>query len=423
MRVSRLVLTAAVGCLLALAGASPAGAVLKIDRSFGVNGAVEPSVPGHEDLAFLGMTAGPRGSVYLLACDKECNRGIRVLRLRGDGTQDPTYGTEFGTAPLGRGTAEVAVDSQGRLLAAVANGAATTVERFDTQGRPDQSFGDGGAVHVDCECLGELILEPAGPERILVGRERSVDFYPPGGGEAVNRVEFHFWRLGEDGSLDPTYGSGGSSLVDVDGAYGESIFSKVSFTRSDGPTVLTGVSDKGGIYVQRVAASGRQDLAFAARTQRALAGLRPPDRRVPSYVSSVIPRAKGGFDVLGTTDGFTGFVLRFHRSGKLDRRFGDGGLRLLPYFIRSAAIGKGGKVFATGSDSTASYGSVAFWLRPQGGIERVGGRPRVIHLRTWEANQSTVAVLRGRRPIVFNTGFEFCRSVCGATPKLIRFRG
>jgi Domain of unknown function (DUF5122) beta-propeller len=423
VRVRRLILAVTVGCLLALVSATSAAAALRVDRSFGGDGIVEPSVPGHDELAFLGMTAGPRGSVYLLACDKECKNGIRVLRLRADGTQDPTYGTEFGTVPLGTGTAKIAVDSAGRLLAAVSDGTSIAVERFDSQGRPDPSFGDAGRVRLDCDCLGELLLEPAGPERILVGRERSVDFYPPEGGEAVNRVEFHFWRLRGDGSLDPTFGSGGVSVVNVDGAYGESIFSKASFTRPDGPTVLAGVSDRSGIFVQRVAASGMRYLGFAAHTQRDLAGLRPGKGKAPSFVSSVVPRARGGFDVLGTTDGFTGFVLRFRKSGKLDRSFGKDGLRQLPYFVRSAAIGKRGRVFAIGGGAAAGEGSAAFWLRPAGGIERVAGSPRVVHLRAWNANQSTVAVLRGRRPIVFNTGFDFCRYACRAAPKLIRFVG
>lgn len=422
MRISRLVLAVTVGCLVGLVFAGPAAATLKIDRSFGGNGVVEPSFPGLEDLSYLAMTAGPHGSVYLLACDRTCDKGIRALRLRADGTQDPTYGAEYGTAPLGTGTAELTVDASGRLVAAVADGGSIAVERFDARGRPDRSFGDGGTVRIECDCLGELILEPVGGGKVLVGRERSVDAYPPGGGETVNRVEFHFWRLMGDGSLDPTYGSGGLSLVNVDGSYGESTFSKASFTRPSGPTVLTGASDQGGIYVQRVAANGAQDTEFAARTQRALLSLKRPQGAVPRFVSSVIPRAKGSFDVLGSTDGFTGFILRFLRSGKLDRSFGDDGLKLLPYFIRSAAIGEQGRVFATGGGA-GEEGSVAFWLRPKGGIERVAGGPRVIRLKAWDPNQSTVAVLRGRRPIVFNTGFEFCRFTCIATAKLIRFAG
>jgi len=423
VRFSRSILAAITALAVCLVVAAPASAVLRVDRSFGANGVVKPQAGDPEIDSILQMALGPRGGIYLLACDGSCSQGTKVVRLRRDGGRDLSYGSGLGAVPLGSAQeTRITVDSSGRLVAALTTGGTIVVQRFDANGAPDLNFAGDGAVEIECGCDGESILEPAGPGQILVGRENSLDVYPPGEG-TVNRIEFHLWRLREGGGFDLSYGVGGANLVNIDRAYGGSMFSKVSFTRASGQTLLAGLNDTQGIFVHRLAKNGKDDLAgFAARTQRALAGLRSPQGQIPSFVTSIIPRAKGGFDVLGNTDGFSGFILRFRQSGHLDRRFGNNGLELLPYVLRSAALGNRGRVFAVGSGQGAD-GSLVFWLRRDGTIERAGGRPRVLRLSAWDPSQSTAGVQRGVRPVVFNKGYDFCRYVCTAHPKLIRFAG
>lgn len=425
MRISRrIVLAAVIACLAAVTAAAPAAASLKVDRSFGIGGIVKPQLPGQELHSIIQMAVGPRGAIYLLVCDSSCSGGTRVMRLRADGTPAEDYGSEFGTAPVGGGSdVRIAVDSFGRVVAARVEAGSVVVQRFDTRGKPDPSFGVGGAMRIDCNCLGELILETDGEGRILVGRESSFDFYPPGTGETIHRTEFRLWRLLDNGGLDAGYGTGGEAVADVDRSHGESIFTKASLTRPGGLTLLAGVGETPTIYAQRVTPNGAQDLGFASRTTHALEGLRPVAGRVPSSVTAILPRRKGRFDLVGSTDSFATFILRFRGNGTLDRGFGRDGMRLLPYSVRAVALDRRGRMFAI-AGAAGEEGSVAFRLRPNGAFERSGGAPRIVHLKGWEASQSSVAVQRGRHPLVFNTGYEFCRYACGvAHPKLIRFRG
>jgi hypothetical protein len=116
-------------------------------------------------------------------------------------------------------------------------------------------------------------------------------------------------------------------------------------------------------------------------------------------------------------------MLRFRSNGNLDSKFGKGGLKLLPLAISSAAIGKGGRVFGVGRQVEFGPGEVAFRLRPNGTYELAANGFRAITLKTWDPGQSTVALERGKRPVVFNTGFKGCRGYCPPDPRLIRFQG
>jgi uncharacterized delta-60 repeat protein len=424
VKVSRLAQVLALACLGVLALAGSASAALRVDRSFGTNGIVKPSLPLSE-AEFKQMVVGPAGSVYLLVnvgnCQPECSsQGSRVIRLRGDGSQD----TSYGASPLGvylgnsPGSKTIAVDAQGRVMAAFAELSRTVVERFDSAGNLDPSFGEAGIVRIDCACEGKPVLETDGEGRIVVGRNAQLGDYL----HILTRSALYRWRLNADGSVDASFGAAGSNLIYLN----EAAFPSASYANPSGATLLAGntcCDYPNDLYMQRIATNGLLDRGFAARAQRAIAGITTPKGRRLSYVASVVPRSKGRFDLLGSTEGGRGFMLRFRSNGSLDSRFGKAGLKLLPLGISSAAVGKGGRVFGVGNQVDSGPGAVAFRLRPNGSYELTANGFRAIGLESWDAGQSTVAVERGKRPIVFETGFPFCRSYCTPDPRLIRFHG
>lgn len=429
MKVSRLARVSVLACLGVLALAGSASAALRVDRSFGTNGIVKPSLPG-SDPVFTKMVVGPAGSVYLMAsvgnCQPDCSaRGSTVIRLRGDGSQDTSYGASPAGAYLGNspGSKTIAVDAQGRVMAAFAEVNRTVVERFDSAGNLDSSFGEAGIVRIDCACHeGGPVLETDGEGRIVVGR------YTPRSAPAadfvhtITQAALYRWRLNADGSTDTSFGAAGSNLIYLN----EVSLPNASYTTPGGATLLAGntcCDYPADLYVQRIATNGLLDRGFAARAQRAIAGITTPKERRLSYVASVVPRSKGRFDLLGSTEGQGGFMLRFRSNGSLDSKFGKAGLKLLPLTISSAAIGKGGRVFGVGNQTEFRPGAVAFRLRPNGSYELTANGSRAIGLESWDPAQSTVAVERGKRPVVFDTGFEACRGYCPPDPRLIRFHG
>jgi uncharacterized delta-60 repeat protein len=422
VKVSRLAQVWVLACLGVLAFAGSASAALRVDRSFGINGIVKPSPPDSE-IVFTQMVVGPAGSVYLLAsvayCQSQCSQGSRVIRLRGDGSQDTSYGASPAGVYLGNsGPRTIAVDAQGRVMAAFAEWNRTVVERFDSAGNLDPSFGEAGAVRIDCACEGEPVLETDGEGRIVVGRNAQLG----DSAHILTRSALYRWRLNADGSVDASFGAAGSNLIYLD----EAAFPSASYATPSGATLLAGntcCEYPNDLYVQRIATNGLLDHGFAARAQRAIAGITTPKGRRLSYVASVVPRGKGRFDLLGSTEGDRGFMLRFRSNGSLDSRFGKAGLKLLPLGISSAAVGKGGRVFGVGNQVDSGPGAVAFRLRPNGSYELAANGFRAIGLESWAAGQSTVAVERGKRPIVFETGYPFCRSYCTPHPRLIRFHG
>jgi uncharacterized delta-60 repeat protein len=234
-------------CLAAMAGgalAKSAGRAGQRDASFGKGGKVTvgfPSesagssgpqyelpfefTPGHQKMALA-----PGGKVVVAGASK-------VVRFLDDGKLDPSFG-EGGVVSVPRPTggifvlSGVAVDSLGRVVVVGLTRplptnstpdpviSSATVMRFDADGKPDLSFGDGGRLITD---LG--LSAPAAPGGTYGGPSvglRSVVIDAQNrivlsGGyvtelakceRSVNSKGF-VARLTVSGALDPTFGNGG----------------------------------------------------------------------------------------------------------------------------------------------------------------------------------------------------------------------
>jgi uncharacterized delta-60 repeat protein len=257
-----IVLSAAV--LVGVAGAAAGD----LDPSFGSGGKVFTDF-GLADGAY-GVVVQPDGKIVAVGYANTGGYAFLLARYNPDGSLDPTFGAGGKVRTEGTGLAHaVVLQPDGKIVVAGASGA-FVVARYHPDGSLDSSFGAGGVVQTDVDPEGSdrataVALQEDG--KIVVGgytrpidEERGDDFalvrYKPNGrldrtfgsgGKVVTDVRLRGWDLARgvavqkdgrillfgdtvgfgsfwalvryrsDGSLDPSFGSGGKVLTDVGG--------------------------------------------------------------------------------------------------------------------------------------------------------------------------------------------------------------
>jgi uncharacterized delta-60 repeat protein len=230
-------------------------------------GAPDPSFDGDGKVvgSFFGsakaISLQPDGKIVVAGSGYRSvgNPDIAILRYNADGTPDSTFGTggTVYTDVSGREdlTAALLVLPGGKLLVVGTTTTNTTnhdfaVVRYNPDGSPDSTFGDGGIVtHPFTDVATSAVLQPDGKIVVSGG-------LPPGG-EALS-----VFRLLPDGSLDPGFGDGGVSGMAFPG------FDEIAFTvavQSDGKVVAAGTAHGPAVYdfaVARLNPDGRPDQTF-----------------------------------------------------------------------------------------------------------------------------------------------------------------
>jgi uncharacterized delta-60 repeat protein len=209
----------ATGLMLGLApvsGAS-AGTAGSLDPTFGNGGVVLSSLGQTPD----GTPVNPNASAATLLPNGDIVVGgaFGLVRYLPNGQLDPTFGTGGVTVPTGQFAQTdsflaglfppgLAVQPDGKYLLAGApdNGNGFAVVRFNTNGSVDQSFGNGGVADIaipnsNVEGADTVLVQPNG--KILVGGDLFLNLR--GAPEAAAMARFN-----ADGSVDTTFGSGGS---------------------------------------------------------------------------------------------------------------------------------------------------------------------------------------------------------------------
>jgi uncharacterized delta-60 repeat protein len=189
----------------------------------------------------LGGFSGPEGG------------NIQVARLKANGAFDTTFGAggiatvDFGATEFGEAMARQA---DGRILVAGrSSSGGGVVARLRATGVLDPDFGSGGRVTL-----------PGGGslEAVLVQPDRNIIVAGNAGGSATMTVT----RLKPDGSLDTTFGSGGTTAVAF-GSLANPLGGAVR--QADGKIVIAGYTQDGeDVAVARLNANGSLDAAFGA---------------------------------------------------------------------------------------------------------------------------------------------------------------
>jgi len=272
------------------------------------------------------------GTVALAPSPAGVERALSALAGRAapaipDGMLDASFGaTGRRVTPINAGEAFATLHQpDGRVVVAghgiIGGGDYNFIlMRLFPDGGPDPSFGEGGQVVTDFAGLIDgafaLALEPDG--RILAAGYATVA--PAAGGR-----NFALARYLPDGSLDPTFGTGGRVTTD----FGGLDVAQAVTIQSDGRIVAAGYTSSGGmtrIALARYLPSGTLDPAFGTggRVVTDLSG----DNEI---ASAVAVQTDGGIVVAGRAgtiaSGSLDFVLlRYLASGALDPAFGTGGV-------------------------------------------------------------------------------------------------
>jgi uncharacterized delta-60 repeat protein len=210
----------------------------------------------------------PPYSAFFSAC-----RGRRTYLVEIDrhGHLVPKFGSELPTRRLG-GVFALAIGPEGDVYLAGKGGWGSHLSRFDHHGHLDPSFGIGGRVTIKevgdrvLPAIDAVAVEPDGTV-VAAGVVRT-----KAGGQEVLLL-----RLKPDGSLDPSFGTGGEVLSrsTLGGRLGPSKVEALALG-GDGRIVVAGSTEhsektRSALFAARYLADGQADLSFGGNGQSAIA--------------------------------------------------------------------------------------------------------------------------------------------------------
>ncbi len=253
------------------------------------------------------------------------------------GDLDTSFGTG-GVTTTANGSAEaVAIQADGKIVAAGTGNQSFVLIRYNTDGTPDVAFGNAGVVRttIGYFCEAHAVTVQGDGKIVVAGRSYGSTYY------------LTLARYNGDGSLDGTFGSAGIvtlAVGDDSGAHGISI-------QSDGKIVVAGYSHNAISFVfllARFNPDGTLDSAFGA------AGLASTAIANSAVAQALAIQSDGKIVAAGDSwDGSADtFALARHNSdGSPDLGFGIGGVVTTGVvgIARSVAIQSDGKIVAAGT--------------------------------------------------------------------------
>ena len=289
-----------------------------------------------------------------------------------DGDLDPTFGdggkvvTDFNG--FGDVLIEIVLQTDGKIIAVGYTHSSSgsvphiALARYKTDGSIDTTFGNGGRVitQITSNDVGDTVaVQPDG--KILVGGRANTP--------STVDSSFALLRYNPNGTLDPTFGSGGIVFTNI----GESLDGITAIAlQTDGKIVVSGFrafvrppgeQRNGDIVVARYNSNGSLDTTFGSGG-KTLSDFGPVSEYFADDATSINIQPDGKIVVGGDSDGggyFDFLVARYNANGLLDTTFGNGGFVKTDlgngYEDGSAdvAIQSDGKIVSVGSALPDSY--------------------------------------------------------------------
>jgi uncharacterized delta-60 repeat protein len=278
-----------------------------------------------------------------------------------DGTLDQSFGsagkvtTQFGA--LSDEFHAVAVQPDGRIVAAgtagKVGGASAAVARYRADGTLDTTFGTGGKVTTAIGTSNEvnaMALQPDG--KIIVA---GIAYLPP-----TYAASFAVTRYLNDGTLDPSFGSGGTATT----SFAKTLASANAIAlQPDGKIIVVGSNGDTGakdLVIVRYLSTGQPDTTFGTggKVTTDIAG-----RDDAANAVALLPDGKivvaGYSDDPAPPNSLNGVLARYRGDGTLDPGFGTAGIvrddRRGATIFRAMALQPDGKIIATGGEILLRY--------------------------------------------------------------------
>lgn len=333
-----------------------------LDTTFGIAGKVTIVAGGGALDAMEGLAIQGDGKIVVTgytSTPPALIQDITVQRFNSDGTLDATFGsggkvvTDFsGSEDLAYA---VAIQGDGKILVAgttiVGSGASTdrdfAVVRYDVDGSLDSSFGDSGKTHCDVAGTadyGYAIAWQFDGKIVIAGRVAA---------DGGANPDFGFVRLEANGQRDLGFGTAGRAQVDFEVNNWDE--ARDVLLQPDGKIVAGGFARIGTVYqyaVTRLNSDGTPDAKFGSggKVTTTLTAAENFGRALARQSDDKILIAG---QVSSLANGDFG-VLRLMNTGAVDTSFGTGGLLTIDFFgivddIRDMVIQADGKILVVGS--------------------------------------------------------------------------
>jgi uncharacterized delta-60 repeat protein len=334
-----------------------------LDATFGAGGLATLNFTGSFSDQGLAVALQPDGKMVVVGSVLQSGIGydFGVARFNGDGTPDQSFGSGgrvlTSAGPSNDFAQGVTVQADGKIIVVGygsfggATGNDFAVVRYNSDGTLDGAFGTGGIVSVafsggSFDAAHGVVVQADG--KIIVAG------YSTGTGTGN---DFALARLNSDGSLDPTFGTGGlvrttfSSMND--NGYAVAL-------QADGKIVLAGIAYNGtnDFAVARYLSDGQLDSGFGSggSTTVDLAG------GSQDVASALALQADGKIVLAGYS--FNGAVydfalVRLSADGQLDAGFDGDGKVLTNFLGGSADVASGVAVLSNGQILAGGYSNAA----------------------------------------------------------------
>jgi uncharacterized delta-60 repeat protein len=293
--------------------ASGASRVGSPDPTFGIGGVTTTDFAGNIDVV-RGLALQPDGGLVVGGITTKVVSGITnqnfgLARYRPDGSLDQTFGvggrvvTDFGSADEIHG---IALQSDGRIVAVGRTGTDMALARYMPDGSLDPTFGSGGLVVTNLgssEVARAVAIQP--DNRIVIA--------------GASGGDFALVRYNPDGSLDTSFGKGGSVLTDFAGG---TDLARGLALQPDGKIVAVGRTQLGSTVqfaLARYNTDGSLDQTFGTN------GRQTTNLNGGAFAAALMADKLVVVGAAGQTA--TDFaVVRYNPDGSLDSSFGTGGI-------------------------------------------------------------------------------------------------
>ena len=305
-----------------------------LDNTFATGGILRQDLFGGSDDYAQTLIVQPDGRIVLGGQSLVSSWQFALLGLTADGQVDPLFGSGQGSTnvPSGfkRQTFASALQVDGKLVTAglveVTNlGQNILIQRFNTNGTLDTTFGVGGSVINDFS-PGYATNEYA--SALVIQADGKIVIAGPASSRPTTGGDMFVSRYSTTGVLDATFGTGGTTFVNFNNSTDEAWGLALQGTK----IVVAGRAFMGSSYdmaLARLNANGTLDNTFDSDGKFTFDFVSNSD----DVANSIAIDATNKIVIVGTANGGTGgydiAVARINPNGGLDNTFDTDGKRLI----------------------------------------------------------------------------------------------